>query len=85
MIKSDAFWHDGLRLSVFFAILFTVCFIWFYIRGGGNELTQLHNNLLALAFFGWSGMNAISFILGIIQSFIWGYIATGLWYLANSR
>ncbi len=69
----------GTRMGLFFAILFIVCFAWFYIRNGSANIKELHDSLFALSFFGWSGMNFASFILGLIQSFVWGYIAVWLW------
>ncbi len=71
------------QLGTFFVILFIICFAWFFLRSGSAEIKSLHNNLLALSFFGWSGFDAKSFILGSIQSFIWGYIAVLLWQLAK--
>lgn len=82
-MNNQNFWQKGLRLGVFFAILFVICFIWYYLRGGSDEIKTLHNSLFELSFFGWSGMNASSFIYGIIQSFIWGYIAVALWNLSG--
>jgi len=82
-MKSKNIWKNGTRIGLFFVILFVVCFTWFYLRGGSSELKNLHNNLFALTFFGWSGMNFLSFILGLIQSFIWGYIAVALWVLSG--
>lgn len=72
----------GGRVGLFFVILFIVCFVWFYLRAGSDS-EPLHNSLLALSFFGWSGMNLVSFILGLIQSFIWGYLAVALWRLSG--
>jgi len=82
-MKNQNFWKFGTRIGLFFAILFIVCFVWFFIRNASLEIKSLHNNLFALAFFGWSGMNFISFILGLVQSFVWGYAAVGLWYLID--
>lgn len=84
MNGQNSFWKLGTKLGLFFAILFIVCFIWFFIRGGNEELRQLHDNLFALAFFGWGGMSFTSFILGLIQSFIWGYIVGVLWNIAGA-
>jgi len=83
-MNNQNFWKLGTKIGLFFIIIFITCFAWYFIRGGNTELLQLHNNLLAITFFGWSGMNLASFILGLIQSFIWGYIAVALWRLALS-
>ena len=82
-MNNQNFWKLGARIGVFFAILFVICFAWYYIRGGSTELLKLHENLLALSYFGWSGVNFTSFILGLIQTFIWGYVALALWNLSG--
>lgn len=82
-MNNQSFGKLGARMGLFFAILFVVCFVWFYVRSGGSEIKQLHDNLFALSFLGWSGMNIGSFILGLIQTFIWGYIAVALWNLSG--
>lgn len=82
-MNNKNYWQVGTRVGLFFAILFIVCFAWFYIRVGSSELKQLHDSLFALSFFGWSGMNFVSFILGLMQSFVWGYIAVALWNLTG--
>lgn len=78
------FWKQGSRIGVFFVILFVICFAWFYVRNGGPELKELHSSLFALSFFGWSGMNIVSFLLGIAQSFIWGFVLVILWDLSGA-
>lgn len=83
-MDNQNFWKLGTRIGVFFVILFIICFAWFYIRGGSPEIKQLHENLLALSFLGWSGMSVASFILGLIQTFIWGYVAVALWNLSGA-
>ncbi len=74
---------QGTKVGVFLVILFIICFVWLYLRGGSPEIRILHNNLLVLSFFGFSGVNLSSFIAGAVQSFIWGYVAVALWRLAG--
>ena len=64
------------RLGLFFIVLFIICFLWFYLRDTEKEL---HEQLFKLTFISFSGMNLGGFILGAIQSYIWGYIFIGLW------
>ena len=64
------------RLGLFFITLFIVCFLWFYFRTAEKEL---HEQLIRLTFLGFSGMNLWGFILGVIQSYFWGYIFVGIW------
>lgn len=73
----------ALQVGSLFALAFVACFAWYWIRGGGAELQTLHLNSLKLAFFGFTGMNLASFVAGLVQSFIWGLIAVGLWRLAG--
>ena len=77
------FWQCGPRVGAFLAALFIICFAWFWLRGGDAALQALHFDLLRLSFFSFTDMNAASFILGLIQAYIWGYIAVFLWILAG--
>lgn len=69
----------GWTLSVLFAVLYVLCFVWYWIRGGDSALQEFHLNSLRLAFFGFTGMNAASFIAGLVQAFIWGWIVAVIW------
>ena len=73
------FARQGVKVGIFFSLLFVICFAWFFIRGGSQEIRTLHNNLFVLSFWGWTGFNAVSFFAGLIQSFVWGYIVAALW------
>ncbi len=70
----------GNRVGIFLALLFIVCFVWFWIRPVHQGL---HLQMLQLWFFGYDGMNVFSFVLGLVQSYLWGYIGVGLWCLAS--
>ncbi len=82
-MKQTNWIKQGTKVGVFFVILFIICFGWLYLRGGSFEIRVLHNNLLILSFFGFSGLNFSSFVAGVVQSFIWGYVAVALWRLAG--
>lgn len=75
-----SYWKCSMHVGLFLAVFFVICFAWFYIQ---PEEKELHMALLNLSFLGWSGMNFPSFLLGAIQSFIWGYILMGVWYLVG--
>ena len=67
-------------IGLFLAVLFIICFAWFYIR----PMEQgLHLSLLSMSYFGFNGMNFASFISGLIQTYIWGYIIVGIWRLVG--
>jgi hypothetical protein len=74
------YWVCATHVGIFLATLFIMCFLWFYIQ---PDERMLHESLFNLSFLGWSGMNFPSLVLGILQSFIWGYIVVGLWYLSG--
>ena len=78
MYNKNNFLQRANRLGLFLATLFALCFIWYFIRPVEQEL---HLGLLKLSYFGFSGMNFGSFILGAVQSYLWGYIFLGLWQL----
>ena len=67
-------------MGIFFVILFALCFAWYYV---GPADKVLHEQNLKSAFFGFSGMNAVSFILAAVQVYIWAYILSGLWALVH--
>lgn len=69
----------GNKVGIFLAMLFIVCFLWYWVHPVQQEL---HLQLLELSFFGFKGMDLGSLFLGLVQSYIWGYIGVGLWHLA---
>ena len=77
--KKLNFWQWGHRVGLALVILFVICFAWYFIRKVDPEL---HLKLFKMAFFGFKKMNAVSFILGAIQIYIWGYIVTAICWLA---
>lgn len=72
--------HIAVPVGLVFALVYVVCYFWGYTN---NEpaVRELHLNLLKLSFLGFTGMNGLSFFLGLIQSFIWGLILAGVFYL----
>ncbi len=62
-------------LGMFFVLLLIVCFAWYFIHPVEQEL---HMAMLKMSFFGFTGMNFVSFILAAIQVYIWAYILVGL-------
>ncbi|MBS0621505.1 MAG: hypothetical protein JSR80_00900 [Verrucomicrobia bacterium] len=67
------------HLGIFLAILFILCFAWQWIHPASSQ-AGLH--LFESFFFGYTGKNILSFILGLIESYIWGYIFFGLYCLS---
>ncbi|MBI4427278.1 MAG: hypothetical protein HY569_02250 [Candidatus Magasanikbacteria bacterium] len=74
------YWRCANRIGLFLALLFILCFTVHYFRPVDAELRV---KLFQMAFFGFSGMNFVSFVLGLIQSYIYAYIGLGLWFLVG--
>ncbi|MBT3948861.1 hypothetical protein HOF40_02120 [Candidatus Parcubacteria bacterium] len=68
------------HIGFFFVLLFVVCFAWYFIHPVEQEM---HLAMFRMSFFGFSGMNFVSFVLGAIQVYVWGYILVGLGYLMS--
>ena len=69
-------WKQATRVAVFLGILFILCFIGYYVRGS----QALHLQMLSLTFWGFSGMNVESFVSGLVQTVVAGYVGYGLWW-----
>ena len=72
--------HMANKIGLFFVLLFAVCFAWYFIHPVEQEM---HLAMFQMSFFGFEGMNFLSFVLGAIQVYIWGYILVGLGYLVS--
>lgn len=70
----------GNQIGFFFILLFVLCFAWFWLHPVHQEL---HKQLLELAFYGYKGMDLTSFIFGVIQSYVWGYVGVAIWCLSS--
>lgn len=68
------------RLGIFLALLFAVCFVWFYVRPIEQDL---HLNMFRMAYFGFEEMSFVSFLAGAVQSYLWAYVGVALWRLAG--
>jgi hypothetical protein len=74
------FWKCSNRVGLALVVAFVICFFWYFVNPMGREL---HMALFKLSYLGFSGMNFASFILGAVQTYIWGYIAVGIWHLVG--
>jgi hypothetical protein len=68
------------HLGIFLIILFIGCFLWYWIHPVQKEF---HLKFLQSAFFGFKNMNILSFIFGIISSYIYGYVFYTFWALSS--
>lgn len=78
-MKNNKEVRQATRLAVFLGLLFVVCFIGYYVRG----TQEVHREFLSLMFWGFTGMNVESFVSGLAQSVIDGYVGYGLWRLTS--
>lgn len=78
--SSCAVFHLGNRIGLFFVFLSVLCFAWHMIFPVEQEL-QLA--MLKMHFLWFSGMNAMSLFLALVQMYIFGYIVSGFWSLAG--
>jgi len=67
-------------IGLFLVALFAICFLWYYIRPVEQVL---HLKLFRMAYFGFRGMNVVSFVLGAVQTYIWAYVAIGIWQIVG--
>jgi len=74
------FFRCSNSVGLFLASLFVVCFAWYFVHPVEQTM---HVQMFRLSYIGFSGMNALSFVLGLIQTFIWGYVGVGLWMLVG--
>ena len=75
-----SYWKCANRVGLFLAILFVICFLWYFV----NPVEQTaHLQILKMSYLGFSGMNFTSFVLGLIQTYIWAYIGVGIWQLVG--
>lgn len=76
MDKKMSYWRVANHVGLFFVALFVLCFAWFHLNPAEREL---HEQLFQLSYLGLSGMGFMTFVLGAVQSYIWGYIVVGIW------
>lgn len=67
-------------IGLFLAILFAICFAWYFINPVKQEM---HLAMFKITYYGFQEMNLIGFILGAAQSYIWAYVAVAVWYLVG--
>jgi hypothetical protein len=70
------YWYYANKIGLLFILLFAVCFFWSYFRPINPGL---HLELMQLKFFGFTGVNFSSFVAGLVQSYLWGYIVIIFW------
>jgi len=73
-------WKCSNRVGLFLVALYVICFAWFFVHPVEPDL---HLRLLRLSYFGFDGMNIVSFIAGAIQTYIWAYIGVGIWHVTG--
>ncbi len=66
----------GLTLSTFFAIGYVLDFAWHFLLSDASR--DLYLQLLQIMYIGFTGFNVASFILGLVQIYIWGWVIAGI-------
>lgn len=64
--------HLGATLAGLGAVAYVACYFWGLVVPA--DLRGLHADLLRISVPGWTGMNATSFILGIVEWAVWGWL-----------
>ena len=62
-------------IAMFF---FLVSYLWQYALNGA-DLKALHEQLMRMAILGYTGHNAMSLLLGLMQSAVWGAVFGGIY------
>lgn len=74
------YWYHANKIGLLFILLFAVCFFWPYFHAREFDL---HSQLMQLSFFGYTGLNWSSFLVGVIQTYLWGYIVVIMWKIVS--
>lgn len=64
----------GWSLSIFFIIGYIICLLWEFLLFD-SSLRELHHQLLAISLPGFKWLSIGSFILGLVEVFVYGWIA----------
>lgn len=72
----------GLTFGLFGTFLYILCIVGGYVLPRSSEAAALHNQLLAVTFPGFVWLSAGSFFYGLVLSFVYGWIAVALFFLA---
>jgi hypothetical protein len=67
-----SFGKKGMFFGVLFSLLYLLCFFWYYAVGADYQ--KLYVDLHRMSFMWFSGMNFVSFISGLVQVYILGWI-----------
>lgn len=67
-----SFAKKGMFFGVIFALLYVLCFFWYYAVGADYQ--KLYIDMHKMSFMWFSGMNFASFVSGLVQAYIFGWI-----------
>jgi len=67
------------HVGIFIVMLWVLCFLWYYVQPAERAF---HMQFFRVSFYGFTGMNPMSFISAAVQSYVWGYVFVGLWVLS---
>lgn len=67
-----SFGKKGMFFGNIFALLFVLCFFWYYAVG--EDFQKLYMDLHRMSFLWFKGMDFASFVSGLVQAYILGWI-----------
>ncbi len=76
-----SFAQKGLFFGALFALIYVISFFW-YFAVKAPVLQEMFLNCFRVSFIWWNGMDFASFVSGLIQSFIGGWILVILLWLS---
>jgi len=74
--SNSNYWKCANKVGLFLVVLFAICFAWYFINPVEQEM---HLAMFKMSYLGFEEMNAAGFLLGAVQTYIWGYLAVALW------
>lgn len=74
----------GWTVSLFFVALYLICIAWGYLFISDPALVLLHGQLLSLTYPGFVWLSTGSFFLGLVLTFVYGWVGAGLYVLVHN-
>ncbi|TAL20016.1 hypothetical protein EPN90_01855 [Patescibacteria group bacterium] len=64
--------HLPKALAVLGVVSLVACVLWGYLIPA--EVRTLHNDMFKISVIGWTGVNLLSLVLGVVQWAVWGWL-----------
>ena len=66
----------GWTVSVFSVLSYALCFLWAYTLAGDQK--EMYINWLRMSYLKFAGIDVVSFLSGLVQTFVWGWIGVAV-------